>query len=116
MGMTLLISWMTFATAWIVYFNDVITSYDRYPFLLKILVIVFPVLFALFGIFASMVYVPVIMNGGAYHQEESQKKTNMLENRFDLLSLTVKIFVVAIVFAATSFKPNEGCPVSDTTF
>jgi hypothetical protein len=83
-------SWITFATAWIVYISEVQIFYTVLPVPVKVIIVALPIFFSLFGVTATVAYA---ITPGPF-------KT--LDNAFDILSLSVKIMVVVCLWVSTA--------------
>jgi hypothetical protein len=102
----LFISWTTFATSWVTYMIEVGMIFSSLPDPIKVLVLMLPVFFTLFGVFATRVYLPLILHTRKGDGIHAQFAGN-LDNIFDILSLVIKTLVVLIIWSSNTFKPNQ---------
>lgn len=105
LAMILTASWMAFLTCWIVYIAEIVPFFGDVPDEIKVLLVILPVFFTLFGLAGSTLYLSVL----ARLDDIAHVIENKLDFTYDVLSLVVKILVVLIVFTSEEFKPNS-CP------
>jgi hypothetical protein len=105
--MTLLVSWLAFATSWVVYLNEIGLFFSRFPNEIKALVLILPLGFASFGVVGTWLSVQAALG----YKEAAKKTLDYMDYVYDILSLAVKIFVVLIVFTSNEFRPNSGCQI-----
>jgi hypothetical protein len=105
MLMTLLVSWLAFATSWLVYFNDISYFFVRFPTEIQFLVVLLPLFFASFGFCGTLLCVQLALG----QQSLATFTAQYMDVVYDILSMIVKILVVIIVWSSNEFKPNSGC-------
>jgi hypothetical protein len=102
--MTLLVSWLSFLTSFVVYLIETGALFDLYPIPIQVLVVVLPLLFVSFGLCATFICIQVMMGKPVWSD-------SYMDYVYDILSLVVKVFVVLTIWFSAEFRPNSGCDV-----
>jgi hypothetical protein len=104
-------SWMFFAACWLVFLDSSAGFWNTIPSDIRIIIVILPLGFSAFGIVATCFYLWLLAScdRGVYPDVEKMRTTMWaLNTSFDVLSVTVKVTVAAIVVFSDQFGPGSG--------